>query len=412
MASKSRLKPSLGSSPTAAIPRSVIALGLVSLFMDISSEVIHSLLPAFLVTVLGVSALSIGIIEGIAEATASVTKIFSGALSDWIGKRKPLVLLGYGLSALTKPLFPLASGVGGVLAARFIDRIGKGIRDAPRDALIGDVTPAELRGTAFGLRQSLDTVGAFVGPLLAMLLMAVSSGNFRLVFWIAVIPAFLAVLLVLYGVQEPGAPRPVERRPFPIQRSELGRLDGAYWWLLGVATVLTLGRFSEAFLLLAAQDVGLAVALIPGVFVTMNVVYAASAYPFGRMADLVSRRMLLGLGVVFLIAADIVLATAGTVWQVFAGVVLWGLHMGVTQGLFSTLVVDAAPADLRGTALGLYNLITGGALLAASILAGWLWTAFGPAATFTAGAAFAGIALLGMMSWGPSENKGGGRLAS
>ncbi len=395
-----------------AIPRSVIALGMVSLFMDISSEVIHSLLPAFLVTVLGVSALSIGIIEGIAEATASVTKIFSGAISDWIGKRKPLILLGYGLGALTKPLFPLASGVGMVLAARFIDRVGKGIRGAPRDALIGDVTPVELRGTAFGLRQSMDTVGAFVGPLLAMLLMAVSNDNFRLVFWIAVIPALVAVLLVLYGVQEPDVPRTAERRPFPIQRSELERLDRGYWWLLGVAAVLTLGRFSEAFLLLAAQHVGLAVALIPGVFVTMNVVYAASAYPFGRLSDVASRRMLLVLGVIFLIAADIVLATAGTAWQVLAGVVLWGLHMGATQGLFATLVVDAAPADLRGTALGLYNLITGGALLAASILAGCLWTAFSPAATFTAGAAFAGIALLAMVCGRPNVSEGSGRVSS
>jgi MFS family permease len=395
-----------------AIPRSVIALGMVSLFMDISSEVIHSLLPAFLVTVLGVSALSIGIIEGIAEATASVTKIFSGAISDWIGKRKPLILLGYGLAAVTKPLFPLASGVGMVLAARFIDRVGKGIRGAPRDALIGDVTPVELRGTAFGLRQSMDTVGAFVGPLLAMLLMAVSNDNFRLVFWIAVIPALVAVLLVLYGVQEPDVPRTAERRPFPIQRSELGRLDRGYWWLLGVAAVLTLGRFSEAFLLLAAQHVGLAVALIPGVFVTMNVVYAASAYPFGRLSDVASRRMLLVLGVIFLIAADIVLATAGTAWQVLAGAVLWGLHMGATQGLFATLVVDAAPADLRGTALGLYNLITGGALLAASILAGCLWTAFSPAATFTAGAAFAGIALLAMVCGRPNVSEGSGRVSS
>lgn len=402
-------KPPSGSSPPAAIPRSVIALGMVSLFMDISSEVIHSLLPAFLVTVLGVSVLSIGIIEGIAEATASVAKIFSGAISDWIGKRKPLVLVGYGLSALTKPLFPLASGICMVFVARFIDRIGKGIRDAPRDALIGDLTPVELRGTAFGLRQSLDTVGAFVGPLLAMLLMAVSKDDFRLVFWISVIPAFLAVLLVVYGVREPDVPRSAERRPFPIQRTELRRLDMGYWWLLGMAAVLTLGRFSEAFLLLSAEHVGLAVALIPGVFVTMNVVYAASAYPFGRLSDLANRRILLVLGVIFLIAADIVLATAGTIWQVLAGVVLWGLHMGATQGLLSTLVVDTAPADLRGTALGLFNLVTGGALLAASVLAGWLWTEFGPAATFTAGATFAAIALLGMMSWGRSAK---GRAAN
>jgi len=388
-----------------AVPRSVIALGFVSLFMDMSSEVIHSLLPAFLVTVLGVSALSVGFIEGVAEATASITKIFSGVISDWIGRRKPLVLLGYGLAAMTKPLFPLASGVGVVLAARFLDRIGKGIRGAPRDALIADVTPVELRGTAYGLRQSMDTVGAFVGPLLAMLLMWSSNDNFRLVFWIAVAPAFVSVLPIIYGVREPGASRPTERRRFSIRRSELGRLHAGYWWLTGVAMVLTLARFSEAFLLLAAQHVGIAVALIPGVLVTMNVVYAATAYPFGRLSDSMSRSTLLALGAGFLIAADLVLSTAGTEWQVIAGAALRGLHMGATQGLLSTLVVDAAPADLRGTALGLYNLITGGALLAASVLAGWLWTALGPGATFIAGAIFATAAGIGIVVWAPKARE-------
>jgi MFS family permease len=286
-----------------------------------------------------------------------------------------------------------------------LDRIGKGIRGAPRDALIGDITPVELRGTAFGLRQSMDTVGAFVGPLLAMLLMAVSSDNFRLVFWIAVGPAIVSVLLILYGVKEPDAPPKTESRPFPIQQSELRRLDLAYWYLVGIAMVLTLGRFSEAFLLLAAEHVGLAVALIPGVLVAMNVIYAASAYPFGRLSDAVNRRMLLALGATFLIAADVVLAMAGTPRQVFAGVILWGMHMGATQGLLSTLVVDAAPADLRGTALGIYNLITGIALLVASILAGWLWAGFGPAGTFIAGGAFTGIAILGMLLSGRSEKK-------
>jgi MFS family permease len=394
----SRSQPAL-TTETRAIPRTVLALGLVSLFMDVSSEIIHSLLPVFLVTILGAGALSVGFIEGIAEAATPITKLFSGAISDWIGKRKPLILLGYGLAALTKPLFPLASGIGTVLVARFVDRIGKGIRGAPRDALIGDITPVELRGTAFGLRQAMDTVGAFVGPLLAMLVMAVSTDNFRLAFWIAVVPAIISVLLIVYGVHEPDALPRMERRPFPIQQSELGRLDSAYWWLVGIATILTLGRFSEAFLLLAAQHVGLAVALVPGVLVMMNIVYAASAYPFGRLSDAVSRRVLLAFGAIFLIAADMVLATAGTPWRVFVGVMLWGLHMGATQGLLSTLVVDAAPADLRGTALGMYNLITGGALLVASVLAGWLWTAFSPAATFIAGGAFAGVALLGMLSW-------------
>jgi MFS family permease len=398
MSVKDEVQVRAGVSAIRAVPRSVVALGLVSLFMDISSEIIHSLLPVFLVAVLGASALSVGLVEGVAEAASQVSKLFSGAISDWIGKRKPLVLAGYGLSALTKPLFPLASGVGVVMAARFIDRIGKGIRGAPRDALIGDVTPVELRGTAFGLRQAMDTIGAFVGPLLAMLIMAASNDNFRLVFWVAVLPGIIAVLLILYGVQEPDAPRAAERRPFPIQRAELGRLDGAYWWLVAIATILTFGRFSEAFLLLVAEHVGLAVALIPGVLVVMNVVYAASAYPFGRLSDVISRRLLLALGVIFLIAADMILAVAGKPWQVAAGVVLWGLHMGATQGLLSTLVVDAAPADLPGTALGMFNLITGAALLVASVLAGLLWTAFGPSATFIAGGTFAGSALIGLLS--------------
>jgi MFS family permease len=380
-----------------AVPRTVIALGVVSLFMDISSEITHSLLPAFLVTVLGVSALSVGIIEGIAEATASISKVFSGAISDWIGKRKPLVLLGYGLAALTKPLFPLAGNAGLVLLARFVDRIGKGIRGAPRDALIADVTPLELRGSAFGLRQSMDTVGAFVGPLLAMALMAASSDNFRLVFWVAAIPAAAAVLVVIYGVEEPAAPSADERRRFPIRRAELVQLTTRFWWLVGVATILTLARFSEAFLLLAAQHAGMALAVIPSVLVTMNIVYAAAAYPFGRLSDRMSRGMLLLVGVGILIAADIVLATAGTVSQVVTGAAIWGLHMGATQGLLSALVVGAAPAHLRGTAFGFYSLITAAALLAASVVAGWLWTAFGPAATFMAGALFAGLAFIGIV---------------
>lgn len=378
------------------VPRTVVALGMVSLFMDTSSEIIHSLLPAFLVTVLGVSALSVGIIEGVAEGSTSIVKIFSGAISDWVGQRKPLILLGYGLAALTKPLFPLAGGVGLVLAGRFLDRIGKGIRGAPRDALIADVTPIAQRGTAFGLRQSMDTVGAFLGPMLAMLLMTASNDDFRLVFWVAVIPAAAAVLVVIYGVQEPAAPRSDERRRFPIRRAELARLTAGFWWLVGIATILTLARFSEAFLLLAAEHAGMKLALIPGILVTMNVVYAAAAYPIGRLSDRIGRRGLLLAGVGFLIAADIVLATAGSVWQVMGGAALWGLHMGATQGLLSALVVDAAPGHLRGTALGLYSLITGGALLAASVLAGGLWTAFGPAATFMAGAVFAGLAFLGI----------------
>ena len=378
------------------LPKGVIALGLVSLCMDLSSEMIHSLLPVFLVTVLGASAMSVGLIEGVAEATAAVAKVFSGVLSDWIGRRKPLVLLGYGLAALTKPLFPLATGIGAVLTARFIDRIGKGIRGAPRDALIADITPQEVRGAAYGLRQSMDTVGALAGPLLAVALMPASHDNFRLVFWVATVPAFVCVLLIVFGVEEPETSRPAAQTRFPISRENLQRLPARFWWVVVFAAVLTLARFSEAFLLLRAQNLGMAVTWVPMILIVMNVVYAVSAFPFGKLSDNGSRRKLLAWGIVFLIISDLVLALAGNIWVVGAGAAMWGLHMGATQGLLSALIADAAPADLRGTAFGVFNLASGAALLAASIIAGGLWSSFGPAMTFYVGAAFSAVALTGL----------------
>jgi MFS family permease len=364
--------------------------------MDLSSEMIHSLLPVFLVTVLGASALSVGLIEGIAEATASIAKVFSGVLSDWIGRRKPLVLLGYGLAALTKPLFPLATGIGAVLTARFLDRIGKGIRGAPRDALIADITPQKIRGAAYGLRQSMDTVGAFSGPLLAVMLMSISHDNFRLVFWVATVPAIFCVLLIIFGVEEPESTRQIAQAHFPISRANLQRLPTRFWWVVAFAAVLTLARFSEAFLLLRAQNLGMAVTWVPMILIVMNVVYAASAYPFGKLSDNGGHRRLLAWGIVLLIMADLILALAANVWMVGAGAAVWGLHMGATQGLLSALVADAAPADLRGTAFGVFNLASGVALLAASVIAGGLWSAFGPAMTFYVGAAFSSAALAGL----------------
>lgn len=381
-----------------AMPRGVWALGFVSLFMDMSSELIHSLLPLFLVSVLGVSAMAVGVIEGIAEATAAITKIFSGAISDWMGRRKPLVLLGYGIAALTKPLFPLANGVTMVLTARFIDRVGKGIRGAPRDALVADLTPKNMLGAAYGLRQSMDTVGAVAGPLLALLLMMATADDFRLVFWFAVIPAFLCVALIIFGVREPEHLQATPRRRFPIQRIEMARLPRRYWWVIAFAAVLTLARFSEAFLLLRAEDAGMAVTWVPLILIVMNVVYAGSAYPLGHLSDRIRHRSLLALGIVFLIAADLILAVAGSVWIVAVGAIFWGLHMGATQGLLSAIVADVAPADLRGTAFGLFNLITGLALLAASVMAGGLWSVMGPEMTFYAGAMFAFVALLGLVA--------------
>lgn len=396
---------------SATLPRSIWALGFVSMFMDISSEMIHALLPVFLVSVLGASTLAVGFIEGVAEATANITKIFSGALSDWLGRRKLLTTLGYGLAAFTKPILPLASTVGWVVAARFIDRIGKGIRDAPRDALIADVAPADMRGASFGLRQALDTVGAFVGPLAAIVLMALSDDNFRLVFWIAVAPAFVALGVMVFLVHEPGRHQAAAKPR--VRVADAKRLSLRFWNVVGVATVLTLARFSEAFLILRSRNVGLAIALIPTVMVAMNVVYALAVYPAGMLSDRFGRGGLLAFGIVCLIVADLILGLGGSITLVMLGVVFWGLHMAFTQGLFASLVADTAPEDLRGTAFGVFNFAGGIAMLIASVLAGGLWDAYGPTATFLAGAAIATVALIGLvlaLGWhrSVSRESGGG----
>jgi len=375
------------------IPASIWALGFVSLLMDVSSELIHSLLPVFMLTVLGISVSTIGLIEGAAEATALIVKVFSGAISDYWCKRKPLAVLGYGLGAISKPLFAIASGAGLVVAARLIDRVGKGIRGAPRDALVADIAPPELRGAAFGLRQSLDTVGAFLGPLLAMGLMLLWANDFRAVFWVAIIPAFLAVALLFFGVQEPERHHEGQRVN-PIRRENLRRLPRAYWWVVGIGAIFTLARFSEAFLILRAQQGGLPIAFTPLVLIGMNVIYAVSAYPFGKLSDSRSHARLLALGLAVLIAADAALAYGNHWTSVWVGISLWGLHMGMTQGLLATMVADTAPSDLRGTAYGFFNLMSGLAMLLASALAGLLWDRLGAGFTFAAGAGFCVMALI------------------
>jgi MFS family permease len=366
--------------------------------MDVSSETIHALLPIYLVTVLGASALAVGIIEGIAEATASITKVFSGALSDRWGKRKLLATIGYGLAAFTKPVFPLAGSLAWVIMARFVDRIGKGIRGAPRDALIADIVPSDLRGASFGLRQSLDTIGAFVGPLLAIAVMALSGDNFRAVFWVAVIPAFLSFALIAFAVDEPERAAATPSVRSPLSASELGRLGGTYWWVVAVAAGFTLARFSEAFLILRAQSVGWSLVLIPAVLVLMNVIYAIAAYPIGVLSDRIDRTTMLVIGFAILIVADLVLGFSSGVAGAAIGIALWGLHMGFTQGVLSALVADAAPPELRGTAFGVFNLVSGVALLIASVVAGALWDATGPEGTFLAGAIITALAVAGLVT--------------
>jgi MFS family permease len=361
------------------------------MFMDISSEMIHGLLPGFLVSVLGASTVTVGLIEGVGEATASISKLFSGWLSDKLGRRKAVTVFGYSLGALSKPLFALAPVPALVLAARFADRIGKGIRGAPRDALVADIVPAGGRGAAYGLRQALDTVGAFSGPLTAIALMSVLHDDFRLIFWLALIPALLSVLVLVIGVHEP--PHEAKAPQAPLKVGDLTTMSSTFWIIVTVGASLTLARFSEAFLILRAQQAGLSLALAPLVLVVMNVVYALFAYPLGALSDRIDRRLMLGLGFATLIVADIVLAFARNLWGVMAGVAVWGLHMGGTQGLLSALVADAAPVALRATGFGVFNFVSGVALLLASLIAGLLWVHVGPSATFVAGAGFSALGL-------------------
>jgi MFS family permease len=376
------------------LPRGIWALGLVSAFMDVSSEMIHGLLPAFLVTVIGASATSVGLIEGAGEGFALITRVFSGYLSDRLERRKGLIVSGYLLGTLTKPLFALAGGAGLVFGARLLDRFGKGLRGAPRDALIADLTPAHQWGAAYGLRQALDSVGAFVGPLLAVAIMALTADDFRAVFWLAGLPGAVAVAILVLGVREP-AGRSVQPVRAPVSAADLRRLGRAYWLVLVTGVVFSMARFSEAFLLLRAGAAGLAPGLVPLVLVIISLVYALGAYPVGRLSDRLGRRRLLAAGLAFLIIADLILAGATGVWQVAAGAALWGLHLAFTQGLFSALVADTSAAAVRGTAFGVYGLVTGVAVLLASVLAGWLWDRYGAPATFLAGALFSVLALAG-----------------
>jgi MFS family permease len=377
-----------------SIPRTVWALGFVSLFMDLSSELVHALLPVFLVTTMGMSVTAFGVLEGAAEATALIVKVFSGAISDYLGRRKGLLLLGYGLAALSKPLFPLATTPALAVTGRMLDRVGKGIRGAPRDALVADVAPPEIRGACFGLRQSMDTIGAFLGPLLAILLMFCFADHIRTVLWFAVAPAFVAIGLIAFGIDESGHAQGHRAFRSPLHWRALHEFPPSYWLIVGIGATFTLARFSEAFLVLRAQQTGLDLAWIPGVMVVMSLAYSLSAYPAGRLSDRLDRRLLLALGMTLLIAADLVLALGQSVRSVFLGVAVWGLHMGFTQGILAAMVSETAPSSLRGTAFGVFNLACGLCVLLASALAGWLWDRFGASTTFLAGAALVSVPLL------------------
>ena len=384
------------------MPRNVWVLGFVSLLMDLSSEIYHALLPAFITVVLGLPATALGAIDGIAEATANFGKLFSGRLSDQSRKRKPWVVAGYGLAALSKPLFPLAASAPAVMAARFADRISKGIRGAPRDAMIADETPAEIRGRAFGLRQALDTAGALLAPLVAIGLMAWLASDIRAVFWIAVIPAALSFLLAWLALREP------EQRLAPSKRSPFfagfRQLDKQTRRLLQVGFLFSLARFSEAFLILKGMEVGLSEAMSPLTLAIFNLAYVVLAYPAGSLSDRMSPRILLMGGIAVLIAGNLVLAQAHNLALLALGTILWGAHMALTQGIFSRVIADSAPEHLRATSFGAFWFVSGVGALLASLAAGFLWDRDGSSATFIASAVVAAVALA-MLSLLPEERR-------
>jgi len=376
-----------------AIPGTVWALGLVSLFTDMSSELVHSLLPLFMAGTLGASGLVIGLVEGAAEGLALTMKVFSGYVSDRMGRRKPLIVLGYGLAALTKPVFPLADSMAWVLGARLTDRVGKGIRGAPRDALLADVTPKEVRGAAYGLRQSLDTVGGFAGPLLAIGFM-LWFADIRTALWVAAVPGVIAVVILLFWVREPERRSPSAPARLPLTRAGMAQLGGTFWRVVLIGAFLTFARFSEAFLVLRASSVGLADAWVPLVMVVMSLVYLLAAYPAGHWSDRNERRPLLVAGFATLLVADVVLALCDGTGALMLGIALWGLHMGLTQGVLAAMIADVAPGALRGTAFGVYNLASGAVLLVSAGIAGLLWDLYGAPAPFWMGASLAALGLL------------------
>lgn len=390
------------------IPATVWVLGIVSLLMDVSTELIQTLLPLYLVGTLGASVALVGFIEGLSVAVATLSKLASGVIADWTGRRKPLAVLGYGLGAVSKLIFPLAASVGWILAAKAIDRIGKGIRATARDALIADVTPPELRGASFGLRKSLDTVGGSIGPLAAIGLMLVFAGDVLTVYWVAVVPALLAVGLLAFGIREPAQPAG-PAKDGPPRLADIVLLNTAAWLAILISCLLTAARFSEAFLLLKAQDAGFSAAWVPLTMVVMNAVYGLTAYPVGRLSDAIGRRGLLFVSLVLLVAAYLVLAAADSRAVFVAGIVLWGLHLGFSQGLLATLIADAAPEALRGTAFGVFNLMTGGVVLAGNVIAGLIWDAHGPSAAFMTGAGVSVVAMvmLGAVSLRRSSSPAG-----
>jgi MFS family permease len=370
------------------LSRNVWVAGWVSFFMDVSSEMVYPLVPLFLSSTLGVSKSVVGLIEGIAEATASLLKLFSGVIADRFGKNKLLMGFGYGISTASRPILALASGWGMVFLARFTDRAGKGIRTAPRDAIIAASTPPGQLGLAFGFHRALDTAGAVVGPAVALAILAVWAADFRLVFWLSVVPGVLAVALIVWFIEADGRVRPAQAA----LAWSLRGFDDRFWEFLLVIGLFSLGNSSNAFLILKAEQVGTSPAWISGIYVGYNALYALMSVPGGLLADRVGMRRMIIVGLGLFAAVYAGIALASTPQQIAALFLCYGIYMGLTEGVQRAYLATLAPKERTATAFGLYHMVVGIAILPASLFAGVLWDTVGPAAPFLFGAGMAALA--------------------
>lgn len=388
-----------------SLNKTVFVLGLVSLFTDLSSEMIYPVLPLFLANVIGASTMFIGLIEGIAESTASFLKVFSGWLSDKFGKRKQLVLAGYGLSSLVKPLLAVATSGWHVLGVRFVDRIGKGIRGAPRDAMIADVTEPDKRGRAFGFHRAMDTAGAVIGPAATFLILMLFGNNYRLLFLIAAVPALIAVAIIIFGIKEkrPQSPAGDCRIAPPVSNVRTERqkapLSRQFIILLIIIGVFTLGNSSDAFLILRAQGAGIAVWLIPLLWLFFNLVYTLVSMPAGRLSDKIGRKRIILLGFIIYAASYLGLAFANAGWQIWALFGLYGVYYAMTEGVIRAHIADVVPEATRATSYGIYNFVVGVLVLPANLLTGWIWKVAGYQTALSVGAGLAILAAAGFAAF-------------
>lgn len=358
--------------------------------MKISSVIVFTLSPLFMTQVLGASIFAVGILEGILEVITLLARIFSGIISDYIHKRKSIIVVGYIFALISRPFLALATRMEDVFLGRAFDRIGNGLDATPRDALVGDLAPPQIKGACYGLRESLSRAGSFAGALLVMALLWLTEGNFSLVFWIGSIPTVLALMVLVIFVKDSPNQQAQHKKPtHKFKLKDLKKLPLPFWLILLLSGLFMLSNFSGAFLILRAEQTGLDLHLTSLVMIIQNLATAGTAYPVGYLSDKMGRRSMMGVGIVLIVCSDLLLAWGGSLYTILGGVLLWGAEIGITQSILAVFLADTCPQDLRGTGFGLFHFINGCCLLLANVFAGWIWHDVNPSAMFLASAVMA-----------------------